>query len=50
MFAIGDSLGEGTRPYLPGALSGWKLEQSVSISRHAPEGVSILRAGAACPG
>lgn len=43
VFALGDSLGEGTRPYLPRALSRWKVEQSVSISRHAPEGVSILR-------
>jgi lysophospholipase L1-like esterase len=44
VFAIGDSLGEGTKPYLPRALSGWKVDQSVSTSRHAPEGVSILRA------
>ena len=43
VFSIGDSLGEGTRPYLPGALRRWRVEQSVSISRHAPEGVSILR-------
>lgn len=50
VFAIGDSLGEGTRPYLPGALSGWRVEQSVSISRHAPEGVSILRRRGRLPG
>ena len=43
VFAVGDSLGEGTRPYLPGALSKWTVEQSVSISRHAPEGASIVR-------
>lgn len=43
VFAVGDSLGEGTRPYLPRALSRWKVEQSVSISRHAPEGASIVR-------
>lgn len=43
VYAIGDSLGEGTRPYLPGALRGWKVSQSVSTSRHVPEGVSILR-------
>ncbi|MFL5869661.1 MAG: hypothetical protein ACJ75R_01155 [Solirubrobacterales bacterium] len=42
VFAVGDSLGEGTRPYLPGALPGWAIEQSVSTSRHAPEGVSII--------
>ncbi len=43
VFAVGDSLGEGTRPYLPRALPHWRVDQSVSISRHAPEGVSILR-------
>jgi hypothetical protein len=50
VFAIGDSLGEGTRPYLPGALSGWKVEQSVDISRHVPEGVAILRNRGGLPG
>jgi len=50
VFAIGDSLGEGTRPYLPGALRRWRVEQSVSISRHAPEGVSILRRRGSLPG
>jgi lysophospholipase L1-like esterase len=43
VFAVGDSLGEGTRPYLPGALRGWKVSQSVSVSRFLPEGVSIVR-------
>lgn len=43
VFAIGDSLGEGTRPYLPGALKGWKLSQTVSVSRFLDEGVSIVR-------
>jgi hypothetical protein len=41
-FSIGDSLGEGTKPYLPGALPGWHVEQSVSISRFFGQGVSIL--------
>jgi hypothetical protein len=50
VFAIGDSLGEGTRPYLPGALKRWDVDQSVSISRHAPEGVSILRRRGGVPG
>jgi len=50
VFAIGDSLGEGTRPYLPGALPRWRVEQSVSTSRHAPEGVSILRRRGSLPG
>ena len=43
VFSIGDSLGEGTKPYLPGALPGWHVEQSVSISRFFGQGVSILR-------
>jgi hypothetical protein len=50
VFAIGDSLGQGTRPYLPGALSGWRVEQSVDISRHVPEGVAILRNRGGLPG
>lgn len=50
VFAIGDSLGQGTKPYLPKALKRWKVDQSVSISRHAPEGVSILRKRGGLPG
>ena len=40
----GDSLAVGTQPYLPRALRRWRVIQSVSISRHAPEGASVLRA------
>jgi hypothetical protein len=43
VFVNGDSLAEGTRPYLPGALPGWHVEQSTAVSRHAPEGVALLR-------
>jgi hypothetical protein len=43
VFAVGDSLGEGTKPYLPGALAGWKVSQSVATSRFLPDGVSIVR-------
>ncbi len=50
VLAIGDSLGEGTRPYLPGALSGWRVEQTVSISRFVGEGVSIMRNRGGLPG
>jgi lysophospholipase L1-like esterase len=49
VLAVGDSLGEGTRPYLPGALEGWHVEQSVSTSRHAPEGVSVIRSRGGLP-
>jgi hypothetical protein len=44
LFVNGDSLAVGTRPYLPRALRRWRVTQSVSISRHAPEGASVLRA------
>jgi len=50
VFAIGDSLGQGTRPYLPRALPGWKVSQSVSISRFVSEGVSIVRNRGGLPG
>jgi lysophospholipase L1-like esterase len=50
VFAIGDSLGEGTRPYLPGALPDWRVEQTVSISRFVSEGVSIMRNRGGLPG
>jgi lysophospholipase L1-like esterase len=50
VFAIGDSLGEGTRPYLPGALPDWRVEQTVSISRFVAEGVSIMRNRGGLPG
>jgi lysophospholipase L1-like esterase len=44
VFVNGDSLAVGTRPYLPRALPGFRITQSTSISRHAPEGVAVLRA------
>ena len=47
---VGDSLSQGTKPYLPGALPSWRVEQSVSISRHAPQGVAILRRRGGLPG
>ncbi len=43
VFVNGDSLAVGTRPYLPGDLRGFNLRQSTSISRHAPQGVALLR-------
>jgi len=43
VYVIGDSLTVGTDPYLPGDLPGWTVTQTASISRHVPEGVSILR-------
>jgi hypothetical protein len=50
VFAIADSLGQGTRPYLPRALPDWKVSQSVSISRFVDEGVSIVRNRGGLPG
>jgi hypothetical protein len=40
----GDSLAEGTRPYIPRELRRWSVTQSTAISRHAPEGAAVLRA------
>jgi NADH:ubiquinone oxidoreductase subunit len=40
----GDSLAEGTRPYIPRELRRWSVTQSTAISRHASEGASVLRA------
>lgn len=40
----GDSLAVGTAPYLPGDLPGWRVRQSADISRHTPDGVSLLKA------
>lgn len=50
VFAIGDSLGEGTQPYLPGALPGWKVSQSVAVSRFLDDGVAIIRRRGSLPG
>ena len=49
MLIIGDSMGEGTEPYLPGALPGWRVEQNVARSRHVNEGISILRSRGGLP-
>jgi hypothetical protein len=40
----GDSLAVGTRPYLPHELRGWRVVQSVAVSRHAPQGAAVMRA------
>ena len=39
----GDSLAEGTRPYIPSELPGWRLRQSTAVSRHAYEGADVMR-------
>lgn len=40
----GDSLAEGTRPYIPRELRRWGVTQSTTISRHASEGAAVMRA------
>lgn len=50
VFSVGDSLGVGTKPYLPRALPDWKVSQSVSISRFVDQGVAILRNRRSLPG
>jgi lysophospholipase L1-like esterase len=39
----GDSLAEGTRPYIPPELPGWRVRQSTAVSRHASEGDDVMR-------
>jgi lysophospholipase L1-like esterase len=39
----GDSLAEGTRPYIPRALPGWSVNQSTAVSRHAHQGDDVMR-------
>jgi hypothetical protein len=39
----GDSLAEGTRPYVPPELPGWRVKQSTAVSRHAYEGDDVMR-------
>jgi hypothetical protein len=39
----GDSLAEGTRPYIPQELRRWRVTQSTAVSRHAFEGADIMR-------
>jgi len=39
----GDSLAEGTRPYIPQELPDWQVRQSTKVSRHASEGADVMR-------
>ena len=39
----GDSLAEGTRPYIPQELPEWQVRQSTKVSRHASEGADVMR-------
>ncbi len=39
---IGDSLAEGTEPYLGGLLNGWKISTDARVGRPLAEGMSIL--------
>jgi hypothetical protein len=43
---VGDSLAEGTAPYIPALLPGWQVVQSFDVGRHAPEGVDVVRSQA----
>jgi hypothetical protein len=49
LFVNGDSLAVGTQPYFPGALPGWSVRTSASISRHAFEGPGVLRSAGSLP-
>ena len=43
LLVVGDSLAEGTRPYIPEELPGWRVKQSTKVSRHATEGDDVMR-------
>src|SRR4051812_46813266 len=43
LLVVGDSLAEGTRPYIPKELPGWRIRQSTKVSRHAAEGDDVMR-------
>jgi hypothetical protein len=43
LFVNGDSLAEGTRPYIPPELPDWTVKQSTAVSRHAREGDEVMR-------
>jgi hypothetical protein len=46
----GDSLADGTRPYIAPELHGWRVKQSTAVSRHADEGDGVMRRyGSALP-
>jgi lysophospholipase L1-like esterase len=44
VYVDGDSLAEGTAPYLQAFLPHWSLRESYANSRHVTEGVALLRA------
>jgi lysophospholipase L1-like esterase len=46
----GDSLAVGTQPYLKGALPGWRIRTSASVSRHATEAAPVLAGEGRLPG
>ena len=44
VYVVGDSLAEGTAPYLPSLLPHWSLRQSYAVGRTLSEGIVLLRA------
>jgi len=42
-FVVGDSLAQGTAPYLPQYLRGWRLQQRYSVGFHLADGVAAVR-------
>jgi lysophospholipase L1-like esterase len=46
VYVDGDSLAEGTAPYLQAFLPHWSLRESFTVSRHVTQGVALLRAEA----
>ncbi len=44
VYVEGDSLAEGTAPYLPALLPHWSVRQSYAVGRRLSQGLAILRA------
>jgi len=44
VYVDGDSLAEGTAPYLPALLPHWSMRQSYAVGRRVTEGIALLRA------
>jgi lysophospholipase L1-like esterase len=49
LLVVGDSLAEGSEPYMPDALPGWRIKSNARVGRHAPDGPRILQRASRLP-